>query len=231
MLRAQLYDILCRGIDFDIDIYRSHLLPNTALLELGVGTGRSILPLIDQTHTCVGIDHDPDMIAFCTQHPRLQRLQLLQQDIATFSLPQRFNNIHIPLRTFQLLQPAQQKQCIDTLCTHLEDTACIIIHISLWKPDQHTGHWRFSQAYTTEDGGKMLIEESALAHHKQLELCYKIHQTGHNQLIQASYMIHRTLYCCTPDTLIHMLEKHGLQTSIITLDTHTSELFIVGQKR
>ena len=105
MLRAQLYNLLCQDVSFDLSIYTQSLKKGDCILELGVGTGRSIQKILAQGFSCTGIDHDSDMIDFCQSQPNLSGLHVHHRDISCFSLPQRFDQIQIPLRTLQLLSP------------------------------------------------------------------------------------------------------------------------------
>lgn len=231
MLRAQLYNILCQHISFDLEIYRRYLREDAKLLELGIGTGRSLIPLIDHTSVCVGIDNDPDMITFCKTQPEMSRVHLYQQDISHFSVPFHFTHIHLPLRIIQLLEAPDRHSCIQHCCQHLETGGRIIIHVSLWKPDQHTGHWRFFQARPTDDGGKMIIEECALARQNTLELCYKMQHVLPNQHVQSSYVMHRILHRCSMDELTTLLEAQGLHISILPHSGLDTEFFIMGEKK
>ena len=68
MLSAQLYHILTHNLSFDLKWYHDYIsIENGPVLELGFGTGRVLLSLAKKGFSCVGIDHDVDMIDFCTE--------------------------------------------------------------------------------------------------------------------------------------------------------------------
>ena len=228
MLGAQLYDLLCKDLSFDIDIYLRGLLKNAHILELGIGTGRTIKKPLQLGHHCTGIDIDPDMLAFCRAEPMLQKLSLYQSDMSDFSIPHTFDQIQLPLRTLQLLPPQKQRSCIQCAVQHLKPKGRILIHISSWKKEHHTGLWHLHRILPTVDGGKMFIEESSLATHSTLELCYKMYHTSKHQQVVANYIVHRSLYCITPQELSQMFASHNLSCAIFHQNSQ-SECFFVGE--
>ncbi len=92
------------------------------LLELGCGTGRILLPLANAGHTCLGLDHDPAMIAFIRQQAAsLTHAPLLfVGDMVRFSLDLQFSLILLPCNTFSTLSEAEQRSCLDCVSDHLK---------------------------------------------------------------------------------------------------------------
>lgn len=92
------------------------------LLELGCGTGRILLPLLETHQTLAGLDSDPHMLAyFRTQLPPQgpPNLTLHQGDMRAFTLPQRFDLILLPCNTFSTFPAPEREQIAQTVARHL----------------------------------------------------------------------------------------------------------------
>jgi len=86
---------------------------DAAVLELGCGTGRVLLPLAAACGSIYGIDRSPAMLACCFQKlqaagmpPTKARAEL--GDMTNFVLGRRFDLIIAPYRVFQLLETDPQ---------------------------------------------------------------------------------------------------------------------------
>jgi SAM-dependent methyltransferase len=110
---AQYYDANPTMPD-DIAFYMARL-PSAAaaVLELGCGTGRVLLPLAAACGLIHGIDRSPAMLARCLQKlqaagmpPTRARAEL--GDITKYALGRRFDLIIAPYRVFQLLETEAQ---------------------------------------------------------------------------------------------------------------------------
>ena len=124
---AQYYDVN-PTIPDDLPFYQARLpSSDAAVLELGCGTGRVLLPLAAVCGFIHGIDRSQAMLARCLQKlqtaaipPTKARVEL--GDITHFALGQRFDLIIAPYRVFQLLETDAQ---VDGLFR------CIQAHLAL----------------------------------------------------------------------------------------------------
>lgn len=98
-----------------------------AILELGCGTGRVLLPLARAGHTCWGLDNDPAMLEFCAHQidPQLRaRIHLVQADMRTFQLPEKFSLILLPCNTLSTLAELDLERLLKNVFKHLAPGGC-----------------------------------------------------------------------------------------------------------
>lgn len=126
-LYPELYDIVYEDYLDDIPFYveeaqRAH----GPCLELGCGTGRILIPAATNGVEVVGIDASAPMIARARRKVAAlsdevrARITLLEGDMRTFDLDQRFALIYVPFRAFLHLMTAQdQIAALQTIHRHL----------------------------------------------------------------------------------------------------------------
>jgi SAM-dependent methyltransferase len=98
-----------------------------SILELGCGTGRVLLPLAQAGHTCWGIDNAPAMLEFCARQidPELRaRIHLVQADMRTFQLPEKFDLILLPCNTLSTLAELDLERLLKSAINHLAPGGC-----------------------------------------------------------------------------------------------------------
>lgn len=94
------------------------------VLELGCGTGRVTIPLLQTGFNVVGLDRDPEMLA-CLQNNLhsaglLQpQLRLVQGDMTSFVLEEHFALILLPCNTFSTLQSSERQNTLACAARHL----------------------------------------------------------------------------------------------------------------
>ena len=111
---AAQYDDANPTIPDDLAFYTARLpSADTAVLELGCGTGRVLLPLATACGSICGLERSPAMLARCLQKlqaaeipPTKARAEL--GDITHFALSCSFDLIIAPYRVFQLLETEAQ---------------------------------------------------------------------------------------------------------------------------
>ena len=126
---AEVYDYEIAG-DWgirDVGFYLSlaNELPGP-VLELACGTGRVALPLARGGARVIGLDISPHMLAVAqrkldAEEPAVrERVRLVQADMSSFALRERFALILIPFRAFQaLLTRDEQRGCLRCCREHL----------------------------------------------------------------------------------------------------------------
>ncbi|MCC7130008.1 MAG: hypothetical protein B6D39_05580 [Anaerolineae bacterium UTCFX2] len=93
-----------------------------SVLELGCGTGRLLIPLLQAGHAVVGLDHDRDMLAALQSSlPPETRpaLQLIQADFSAFHLERKFSSILLPCNTYSALNLDQRSRLLENVHRHL----------------------------------------------------------------------------------------------------------------
>ena len=128
------YDLIHDGLTADRDFILG--LAETcdgAVLELGCGSGRLLLPIAQAGATAVGIDSSEGMLAEAgrrfaaanlTHHP-----ELLLGDMSTVELAQRFGLIVIPYNTFMHLSTSQMQATLRKVRGWLENGGRLFIDL------------------------------------------------------------------------------------------------------
>jgi SAM-dependent methyltransferase len=118
-----LYDLVCGGIDFDIEFYLG--LAKAArgpVLDVCCGTGRVLLPCLQAGVDIEGLDLFPPMLARLREKAAALGLNptLHHGDMATFNLPRRYAMIMIPFNAFpHNLTTEAQLSCLRSCREHL----------------------------------------------------------------------------------------------------------------
>jgi SAM-dependent methyltransferase len=135
---AHLYDLDPREITRDdIPFYRRKAREiDGPILELGCGTGRVTLPLIEDGHRVWALDLSQEMLnQLQTKLDRLpsalkSNVTICHADMADFRLAQRFDLIIAPFRAFQALtDPRDREQCLACIKAHLSARGRFVIHV------------------------------------------------------------------------------------------------------
>jgi ubiquinone/menaquinone biosynthesis C-methylase UbiE len=135
-LIAPFYDTEHAQFSEDLDMYRNFAeLCGGSVLELACGSGRVLLPLVREGYTVTGVDTSASMLELARQ--RLQtagvtsRCTLVQQDICTLHLTQKFRMALIALGSFaHIVSRKDQQQALASVRAHLSRGGVFIIDIS-----------------------------------------------------------------------------------------------------
>ncbi|GAK01759.1 methyltransferase [Geomicrobium sp. JCM 19055] len=140
------------SINGDIPYYISRLQHVTSpILEPASGTGRMLFPLIDAGFTVVGVDTSKEMLDLCKAYATKNGYDptLIQDDVTTVQLHQKFGAIVLPTGSFSLLTSREQaKNALVNFYHHLEEDGKLIIDIIAPGPieDDHTvSHFHLSE--------------------------------------------------------------------------------------
>jgi SAM-dependent methyltransferase len=98
------------------------------LLELGIGTGRVALPLLEGGAEVHGIDASEEMVARLRRKPGGDRIPVTIGDFADFALDTRFGAIYVVFNTFfALLTQDDQVSCFRAVTRHLLPDGAFVI--------------------------------------------------------------------------------------------------------
>jgi SAM-dependent methyltransferase len=133
---ARLYDVF----PFDRDLGRYLELAADAadpVLECACGTGRVMLPLARAGHRVVGLDRSPHMLGLAREKLRsagdralASRVRLVQADMRSFELGQRFGLAVVAARSFgHLLDANDQLTALRAIHDHLEPGAALALDL------------------------------------------------------------------------------------------------------
>lgn len=99
-------------------------------LEAMCGSGRLLIPLLNQGFDIEGVDNSPDMLASCKERCASQGLKLImyQQSLEELSLPKKYNAIIIAVGSFQLITDKQEVfKILYLLRNHLNDGGMLLL--------------------------------------------------------------------------------------------------------
>lgn len=104
------------------------------ILDAGVGTGRMLIPLLEEGFQVDGVDLSADMLEKCSQacHQRHLTANLIQADLATMALGNCYDTIIMPTASFSLL-PSEETayQVLTNFFDHLVPKGRLIIDLDL----------------------------------------------------------------------------------------------------
>jgi ubiquinone/menaquinone biosynthesis C-methylase UbiE len=143
---------------------------NGPILEPMCGSGRFLLPLLEQGFDIEGADGSPDMLQACREKAEKRGLTpvLYQQLLHPLELPRQYNLILIPAGSFCLLtDPAQARESLQRLYALLLPGAKLVLEIERYKP-QSDHSWPWGGRWVERpDGAKIIC--SWLGHYKEAE--------------------------------------------------------------
>src|SRR5258708_6834502 len=188
---APFYDIEHAPFDEDLDMYRNFAeLCGGKILELACGSGRLLLPLASEGYTLTGVDTSAAMLELAqrglAQAGIAGRCQLVQQDMCTLQLPEKFRLAMVALGSFgHIITRTQQQQALAAIRRHLSVGATFILDISnedarymehLSGQMLHQGTWQQADgAYVTHF---LSPASSNTRHLLELTHFYEVHRHG-----------------------------------------------------
>ncbi len=134
---ADIYDAQYSGYTEDIAFYVDEARKaGGPVLELACGTGRVLLPCAEAGSLITGLDSSRAMLTRCKEKLAIYppevaaRVRLVEGDMRAFKLPERFDLITIPFRSFLLLTAVQdQRQSLATIREHLGDAGRLVFNV------------------------------------------------------------------------------------------------------
>lgn len=137
---AHRYDLAHTGtldIPFYVELARECAGP---VLELGCGTGRVLVPVAEAGAQAWGLDNSRAMLARARERLAqadpavVQRIRLVEGDMARFDLEETFDRIYIPYRGFLVLLTAEEQiGCLAAVRRHLRPGGRLAL--SFFNPD------------------------------------------------------------------------------------------------
>lgn len=147
------------SIDPVVDLLAS-LAGGGPALELGIGTGRIALPLIERGIEVHGIDASASMVARLTEKPGGDRIPVTLGTFAEFDLGTRFPLVFVAFNTlFALRTQDEQLSCLRAVSHHLTDDGAFVIEAFVPNTARFVDGQRLS---TTQLGTDELMIEASV---------------------------------------------------------------------
>lgn len=220
---AKYYDLNPQVLD-DISFYKKNIpLPNARILELGYGTGRVLVPLVESSGYIHGIDLSDSMSTICRMKLKEAgipptRACIEVGDITNFSLGQKFDLIIAPNRVFQNLETdADIDGVFRCIRQHLAPSGtCILnafkpIHTpealrQEWCSDNETFYWKvfIAGGYVTCHDRRPRLNPEKLVLYP--ELIYRKYREG---ILIDEAVLKIVLRCYYPDQFEKLIIEHG----------------------
>ncbi len=135
-------------------------------LEIGCGTGRILIPLLERGYAVEGFDNSPEMLDLCKQQALKQNIKpiLYQQTMQALSLPKQYGCLYSPLGTFQQLADREDAyQALHRFHEHLLPNGKLIIYLYLaWHNAPLFGQWHAHEPVTLKDGNILRVHEKGI---------------------------------------------------------------------
>ena len=130
------------------------------ILEPMCGSGRFLLPLLEEGFPIDGVDASGDMLQACREKARQRGLapRLHEQFLHELDLPQRYGLVIIPGGSFGLVtDPAQVRDSLGALHTHMLPGATLVLTIELLLPQPPPDEPWGGRWVTRPDGARIVI--------------------------------------------------------------------------
>lgn len=135
---APFYDIEHAQFDEDLDLYQNYAElsgPGSPLLELACGSGRLLVPLASADYSLIGVDSSAAMLDLARQNARQagveQNITLVQQDMRSLRLPQKFHLAFCALGSFAHLATRKaQREALASVRAHMAPRGTFILDLS-----------------------------------------------------------------------------------------------------
>jgi SAM-dependent methyltransferase len=222
---AKYYD-QSTGQPGDVEFYRS-ILPSreTTILELGCGTGRVLVPLVEDCSYIHGIDLSEAMLALCRKKLHAlgiskKRCIVQQGDITNLNLERMFDLITAPFRVFQCLETDEEVDgFFQTVRAHLSAGGTCILNVfqpfldkeamaTQWASDEDNLSWE-----APIEGGRLTCHDRRkwVDAEKQLVYADLIYRRYRGEKLEDEAVLNLVMRYYYPDEFVEMIENRGFK--------------------
>ncbi len=132
---ARFYDLDLEGFDDDLALYME-LAEGRDVLELGCGTGRIVVPLAEAGVRVTGVDLSTAMLGIARDRAEGLALRLIEGDMRTLDLDERFGAVFVPLGGLQHMTTATDiSAALATVARHLARDGQAVVDVEAPHPD------------------------------------------------------------------------------------------------
>lgn len=176
---APLYDLIHAGVRDDIPFYLAMAVETGGpVLELGCGSGRTLVPLAEAGYDVIGLDSSGAMLerarARLGRSPSGERVRLVHGDMTGFDLQATFPLITVPFHTWMHLTTRQaQLAALASIRRHLEPDGRLVIHLpapATIVEAEHDGALVLENSLTDPETGETVLQFSTTRLDEELQL-------------------------------------------------------------
>lgn len=209
---VEIYDFLHGWFTQDVTFYQSLLTPGgDTVLELGCGTGRVLVPLVEAGLDAVGLDISADMLAIadgklrrCGASERA-RWELVAADMREYDLGRRFSAVVLPFNTFlYMYTDGDRERCLRSALRHLDADGTLFIDVFnpewILKCRQPGAQYHEFTKYRPDTGGTFsyfssyCVDRNLIYWHRFFdEFDRQFVCTRHYDLLKLAYLPHQAL--------------------------------------
>jgi len=122
------YDLWYSEVDLAAIQFLSELAHGGPALELGIGTGRFALPLLQAGVNIQGLDVSDSMVAYLRAKPGGDRIPVTMANFADVPVEGKFSLIYVVFNTiFSLLTQKEQVRCFENVARHLASDGAFVV--------------------------------------------------------------------------------------------------------
>lgn len=211
------YDAFFPALDEqEIAFYAQHIAAcQQPALEIGCGTGRILLPLLERGYAVEGFDASEHMLALCRAKGRQKGLTLVvykryMQDLA---LPKQYGCVFSPLGTFQHIANHDDAQrALQKFYEHLLPGGILLVYVCLpWLDAPEFGQWHRHDPVVAGDNIIQVSEKSVHDPLDQLIFSTYRYEVRHGNVLVASEEKELVTRWYSRYEFVMMLEKAGFQ--------------------
>jgi SAM-dependent methyltransferase len=138
----------------EAEFLKPHIEAGQPALDVGCGTGRVLIPLLQEGFDVDGVDISPDMLAYCREHAEREGVtpKLYAQPMHELDLPRTYRTIYSCGSVGIGGSRQQDRQTLARIRDHLEPGGCLIFDHEM--PYADPEGW----SYWTKDGRAQLPE-------------------------------------------------------------------------
>jgi len=134
------HDVECGAYTGDLELWEGMAEERGRVLELGCGTGRVGIWLIQRGYRVTGLDRDPLLVEEFMRRAGGLAVEARKADAAGFELEESFDLVLAPMQLVQLLDGAPARQgCLESAASHLRAGGMLALAIVDGLPDSRAG--------------------------------------------------------------------------------------------
>ena len=238
----------------DVEWYRRKAVDSGGpVLELGAGTGRLTIPIVEAGVRVSALDLDAGMLDRLRQKAATlapdvrERLSVHQGDMRSFTLSESFALVIIPFRAF-LHNLTRDDQLASLRCAHAHlrpggELALNVFHPSLEymaaNAGAYAGVWRWRETRTLPHGGFVVYSEASRYNtvQRRLESMIRTEEFEPGGLLRQTNTMHLELAYLYPSDIGSLLSESGLELLRISgdflgrpLERDSDELVVEARK-
>ena len=224
--RAARYYDACPVFPNDIPFYRARIpSPRARVLELGCGTGRVLVSLLDYCGYIHGIDHSEAMLGLCWAKLRQRGVPSSKGcvelgDITRLSLPMQFDLVIAPFRVLQTLETDEEVDGLfGSIRRHLTPGGSCILNAfnPKYDPEGLLRDWVSHEEILIWEvpylGGRLTCHDRRPRMDREKLVLYpELIYRWYEQDVLKETMVHPlVMRCYYPDPFLRLIEDHGFR--------------------